>query len=132
MISYTNTATLIYGSTAALTAGNLIIYPNPSAGMINLAINQTGVSQAVSYPQPGLSPIQAYSATPVLAAGAVKDASSYNIKIINVTGEVVKVATSSSANWQANLNSLTPGTYIIQVVNNKDKSLVGKGTFIKM
>jgi len=30
------------------------------------------------------------------------------------------------------VSTLPPGTYVIQVVNDKDKSLVGKGTFVKM
>lgn len=57
---------------------------------------------------------------------------SYNIKIINITGAIIMSATTSSPTWQDNVSNLTPGTYIIQVFNNTDKSLAGKNTFVKM
>ncbi|WP_096356460.1 T9SS type A sorting domain-containing protein [Mucilaginibacter gotjawali] len=56
----------------------------------------------------------------------------YDIKIISTAGALIKTTTTTSASWQDNVSNLTPGTYIIQVVNNKDKSLVGKSTFVKM
>jgi len=121
-ITYSNMVTLTYGNSNRVTASNISIYPNPSNGLLNLAITQTSGSQ-----QPGLSGLQNIGLTPSLAANT-----SYDIEIISITGAVVKSATSASASWQDNVSGLTPGTYIIQVVNDKDKSVVGKSTFVKM
>jgi len=49
-----------------------------------------------------------------------------------MTGSVVVTGNSSSASWQDNVSTLAPGTYVIQVNNNKDNSLVGKSVFVKM
>ncbi|MEO6630510.1 MAG: T9SS type A sorting domain-containing protein, partial [Mucilaginibacter sp.] len=75
-----------------------------------------------------LSGIQSINKNPSLAASN----QSYAIKIVNITGSVVKSATSAQPNWQDDVGTLQPGTYIIQVVNNNDKSVVGKTTFVKM
>jgi hypothetical protein len=95
-------------------AGNLAninVYPNPSHGVINLNIaSSISNSQAVQNPA-------------VL---------SYNIRILDVSGSVVKTATATQLSWQDNLSSLKAGTYIIQVVNNNDNKLVGKSTFVKL
>jgi hypothetical protein len=125
-ISYTSVITLVYGTASTAVANNIDVYPNPSNGVINLAINQ----QAGNAPA-GISALQNLAATPALTAPAAGSAS-YNIRIVSMTGSVVKIASSSSANWQDNLGDLTPGTYVIQVMNNKDNSLVGKSTFVKM
>ena len=119
-ISYSNAVKLSFGS-AVLTKSNINIYPNPASSMVNLAISQNG-NNATTNP----SLLNLGSTAPVPAAQA------YEIKIINITGTVIKSGISASANWQSNVSSLSPGTYIIQVVNDKDKSLVGKGTFVKM
>ena len=86
-----------------------------------------------------MNPDSALSAAHELAAvkwfgtaSSVAGPTSYDIKIVSISGAVVKTAISSSTNWQTNLANLSPGTYIIQVVNQKDNSLVGKSTFVKM
>ncbi|WP_426670216.1 hypothetical protein ACPPVU_03010 [Mucilaginibacter sp. McL0603] len=56
----------------------------------------------------------------------------YNIITVNASGQIVKTATTSQINWQANVSGLLPGTYVLQVVNSSDNSLVGKGTFVKL
>jgi len=124
-ITYSNVITLVYGNSKTTAANNIDVYPNPSSTTINLAINPTNSSA------PGLSALQSRALTPALTNGQIAT-SSYDIEIINITGSVVKTATSSSASWQDNVTGLTPGTYIITVVNNRDKSLVGKSTFVKM
>ncbi|MDF2434206.1 MAG: trimeric autotransporter adhesin [Mucilaginibacter sp.] len=121
-VSYTSMITLSYGN-AATVANNLNIYPNPSNGLINLSVIQNAGS---------LPPAKKTNALPALASINYSGASSYDIKIISTSGYVIKAATSSSANWQANVSNLAPGTYIIQVINNNDNSLVGKRTFIKL
>ncbi len=127
-ITYSSVVTLVYGAAGlAATASNISVYPNPSNGVINLAINQ----QKGNAPA-GISALQSTSITSALASSPLLANASYNIRIVSMTGSVVRTASSSSANWQDNLSSLSPGTYVIQVVNSRDNSLVGKSTFIKM
>jgi hypothetical protein len=52
--------------------------------------------------------------------------------VINITGSIVKTGKTSTPAWQENAENLAEGTYIIQVINNNDNSLVGKATFIKL
>jgi len=119
-ITYSNVVTLIYGNaTTNIVNSNISVYPNPSTGLINLSITP-GTSQ--------IPPLQT-SINPGLPGSTSK---AYDIKIISITGSVIKAATSTTASWQDNISTLTPGTYIIQVLNDGDKSLVGKSTFIKM
>jgi len=114
-VTYSNTVVLMYGNGAMVS--NINIYPNPATSVLNLAINQSGnnIPSLKLNGSAGGSPAQLY-----------------DIKIINITGAVIKSETSANANWQSNVNGLTPGTYVIQVLNDRDKSLVGRGTFIKM
>ena len=126
VITYTNVITLIYGSAANIIAGDISIYPNPSNSMINLSINQGGNSSinSATIQSTGLSTSNA-SGTSVLNV-------SYNIKIMSISGLVIRSATSSNAVWQDNVASLSPGTYIIAVINNLNSKLVGRSTFIKL
>jgi hypothetical protein len=59
-------------------------------------------------------------------------AASYNIRVVNITGSVVKSVSTTQTTWQDNVGDLSPGTYVIQVLNNKDGSVLGKATFIKL
>ncbi|MDB5142329.1 MAG: hypothetical protein JWQ66_1042, partial [Mucilaginibacter sp.] len=77
------------------------VYPNPTANFINLAIN------------------------PNLKVAA------YSIRIINSSGTVVKENVSQQANWSANISNLRPGSYLVQVTNNNDKSIIGIASFVK-
>jgi len=129
-ISYSGIVALSIGSTNTTQAetNNISIYPNPSNGLINLSINPNGSNTVSSASQTtqtnGL--VHSFAAIPATFAA------SYDIKIININGSVIKTASSVSASWHDNVSSLSPGTYIIQVVNNADKTLVGKSTFIKL
>ena len=125
-ITYSNVVTLSYSTLSNNIVNNSInVYPNPSRGIINLAIN-TGLSTSST-----ATTAQTTGTGNALAA-LTGVGQSYGIKIISITGTVVKNTTSSSANWQDNVSNLVPGTYIIQVTNNSDHSLVGKSTFIKL
>jgi trimeric autotransporter adhesin len=126
-ITYSNVVTLMYANTANTLAGNIIVYPNPTGNVINLTINQVNNANFV----PGLSALQNFSNIPGLN-NASNTNLSYGIKIINITGSVVKSATFSQANWRDDVGSFSPGTYIIQVINNKDNSIVGKSSFVKL
>ena len=81
------------------------MYPNPATNVINLSIAQANDDES---------------------------SVSYSITIISANGITVRNEVSSQASWQSNISDLLPGTYIIQVVNNYDDSIVGKGTFIKL
>jgi hypothetical protein len=124
-ISYSNIVTLIYGNSDNANSSNISVYPNPASSVLNLAINQNSENQS-----PGLSALQKLSLTPGINPSA--ESSSFGIKIISTAGSVIKSATSSQPTWQDNISSLVPGTYIIQVVNNSDNSVVGKSTFVKL
>jgi hypothetical protein len=95
-----------------IVSNNISVYPNPASSIINVSVNSGTIAST------GSTGLQ----------GAV----SYGIKIINITGFVVTTATSTASNWQGNVSNLAPGTYILQVVNSSDQSLVGKTTFIKL
>ena len=59
-------------------------------------------------------------------------AASYQITITSSTGALIKQATSAQSTWETAVSNLIPGTYLIQVVDNKDKSLIGKTKFVKL
>ena len=130
-ITYSNVVTLMYQNIKSIAVNHISVYPNPTSNTLNLAINlnntatttaSTTNSSALQTLGTALSVPLAQSSGPAL----------YGIKIFSITGSVVKSATSASSSWQDNVSSLSPGTYIIQVVNNSDNSLIGKSTFIKM
>jgi hypothetical protein len=115
-VSYSNIVTLTFANPGDNLA-NVSIYPNPVAATINLRINPTG------------------NDSPTVLAGsfaATQKPLSYGIKIINVSGSIVKTAVFSEPEWHTDVSNLPPGTYIIQVINYNDNGLVGKGTFIKL
>ena len=104
-ITYSNIQTLSYANTNNAFASNINVYPNPAAATINLSITPNG---------------------------PVTPSNSFNILITNGMGTVIKNANSAQTVWQDNVSNLLPGTYIIQVVNNNDKSVVGKSKFVKL
>ncbi|AYL96301.1 T9SS type A sorting domain-containing protein [Mucilaginibacter celer] len=55
----------------------------------------------------------------------------YRINITNMEGKVVATANASQASWQNNVDAFIPGTYIMQVVDVKDNTLLGVKKFIK-
>jgi hypothetical protein len=101
---YSNT-----GNQIALNGG-MMVYPNPTAGMVNLTIEQTT------------------STTPAASLASA----SYKIEIVNNLGVVVRNATSSTPTWTSDVTSLSPGTYFISVVNASNNSVVGKSAFVKL
>jgi hypothetical protein len=123
-ISYSAVATLNYSASNKDNVNdNLVVYPNPAASVINVTINSGTVSLASN-----LSAVQTVGAATGFTT--LPGSPVYSIKIVNISGAVVKMATFSSNTWQGNVSSLTPGTYIIQVTDAY-RGLVGKGTFVK-
>ncbi|MDB5155078.1 MAG: type sorting protein, partial [Mucilaginibacter sp.] len=79
------------------------IYPNPAVNVINLNVT-----------------------------GKTTGNTSYDILVTNSSGLIVKQATSAQLNWQANVADLLPGTYLVKVLDKKDKSLLGQTKFVKL
>jgi hypothetical protein len=121
-ISYSQVITLLYSNLSnSLTIKTVSVYPNPASNIINLAIAQNSSSTSNS------SVLQTANLTQANNSGPL-----YDIKIISISGTVIKTATSSQPNWQGNVSNLLPGTYIILVQDSNDKSLVGKNMFVKL
>jgi len=79
------------------------IYPNPARTIINLTIN-----------------------TPAAASG------NYRVIVSNSLGMVVRSASLTQPNWATSLSNLLTGTYVVQVLNTLDNSLVGQAKFVKL
>jgi hypothetical protein len=108
-ISYSKIVALTYSNLSNSIDNNIVcIYPNPAINIINLSIDQNTI----------------------VAPGA--DVASYAITIPNGNGLIVKTTISSQTLSQENVGNLLPGTYVVQVVNNNDKSVVGESKFVKL
>jgi hypothetical protein len=108
-VTYSKTVTLMYSTLSNNIANNAIsIYPNPTRGNINVSItpNALSLANASDY--------------------------SFNIIITGSNGTIVKKAISSQLEWQNNVTNLLPGSYVVQIINNKDKTVVGKTKFVKL
>ncbi|ASU34690.1 T9SS type A sorting domain-containing protein [Mucilaginibacter xinganensis] len=107
-IAYSKVVKLMFSNlNNSVTSNPISIYPNPASNMINLEIEKTN------------------------AVGTAKN-HSYTITLISNTGYIVKTATTTSQNWQADITGLISGNYVVHVLDNNNKALVGKGTFIKL
>ncbi|MGN6641136.1 MAG: T9SS type A sorting domain-containing protein, partial [Mucilaginibacter sp.] len=82
---------------------NVSCYPNPAAHDINLTIIPK---------KPGET--------------------SYTIRVTNSVGMTVRYAVIKNTQWQDNISNLLNGTYLIQVVENKNNSIVGQTKFVKL
>ena len=125
-VTYSKIVSLQYSTSGNIPVNAISIYPNPTSGIVNLSITQ---NNGLPFNLPAL---QTLNIIPRLVSNQTVSPKSYDIKIISITGAIIKTAKSSQSNWQENLTGLLPGTYIIQVVNSSDQSLVGKSTFIKL
>ncbi|RYE23985.1 MAG: T9SS type A sorting domain-containing protein [Sphingobacteriales bacterium] len=86
----------------SLAGSNLSVFPNPVTDQVNTLITNENTQ-----------------------------GTNYTINIINTAGAIIKSDKSSRPDWQYNTTNLIPGTYIINVVDNKTNQLAGKGKFIK-
>ena len=103
-ITYSNVVPVMYDNTSNyLNAKNKInVYPNPASSLINLSVPDNS------------------------------SADNFNIRIMNSSGILVKQVASSPNEWKGNISNLLTGTYVIEVINNKDKSVVGQAKFVKL
>ncbi len=120
--TYSNVVTLLYSVNAPSVTNPLSIFPNPTSGMLNISINQPDNSVGNLVTQ----------STATLAASPINNTGTYNIRIVNISGKIIKSAVSSTGSWQDNVSNLTAGTYIITVINNSNNKLVGRSTFVKL
>jgi len=104
-ITYSSIIPVNFDTQSNPVANNSVnIYPNPATSTVTTSVN-----------------------------AAVNDKNPvYKYTITNNYGLVVRQGTSPQANWQTYINDLLPGTYIIQVTNNKDKSFVGQSKLVKL
>ena len=110
-VSYSQVVTIMYSNAASTIAlnGGMMVYPNPTSGMVNLSITQT--SNVAANPAASVS---------------------YRIQVVNNLGLVVRSAVSSTPTWSSDVTSLLPGTYFINVVNAGNNAIVGKSAFVKL
>ncbi|MBS1529600.1 MAG: T9SS type A sorting domain-containing protein [Bacteroidetes bacterium] len=104
-ITYSSIVTLFYAS-ASEYAVKLRIFPNPASSSINVYIAKNN------------------------NMGDFK-IGAYTVKIVNSFGMVVRHGASQEASWQSNISDLQPGTYILQVISQRNNSLIGTGSFVK-
>jgi len=120
-ISYSSNITLSYSNLDQLATNPVSLYPNPTKSLINLTINTVSADG---------------SKNSIGVSGTIKsnssDNSNYTIKIMNASGLIIRHESTRSTTWQTDVKNLLPGTYVMQVYDASNNSLVGKGTFVKM
>jgi len=102
-VTYSNDVGVLFAVPgSSLSDGNLNIYPNPVNSTINLTVTTPPAENT-----------------------------SYNIKLMDGSGKLITEATSEQPAWQSSVSNLQPGTYFIQVFDNKTQGLIGKTKFVK-
>jgi len=102
-ITYSNIVLIDFQATGLVNAGSISVYPNPVGSTLNLNIVSTNIAAAT-----------------------------YSIQLTTSNGDAVKIYNATQTTWQGDVSDLRPGIYIIKVVNNADKSIVGITKFIKL
>jgi hypothetical protein len=111
-ISYSNVVTVMNGNTTnGLVKTGVVIYPNPAKTVLNVSV-LTGFATNTNLTSPDLQ--------------------NYNVQIANILGMVVQTAAITGQNWQTDVTSLMPGTYVLQVLDKNTGKVVGEGTLIKL
>lgn len=108
IVTYSKTIALVYTTDNKLALAPVSVYPNPAINTINVSI------------VPSIKQIPG----PVSV--------SYNIIITGSNGNVVQKAASSQPEWQGTVGNLMPGSYVVQVTDNKNNAVVGQSKFIKL
>ena len=109
-ITYSKPIQLMYSNLSNNLLSNAVsVYPNPATNVINVSITP--------------SPIQLQNAA---------SNNSFAITITGSNGVVVKKAVSSQTDWQGAVGNLLPGSYIVQVINKQNQTVVGKSKFVKL
>ncbi|AYL96300.1 T9SS type A sorting domain-containing protein [Mucilaginibacter celer] len=101
-INYSNIVPLMYTAQPQQEISKISLYPNPTVDIVRTEVQPNGESRV-----------------------------KYKINITNVEGKIMASTTSSQPQWQNNVSSFAPGTYIMQVLNSGDNSIIGFKKFIK-
>jgi hypothetical protein len=103
-VAYSAIASLNYAETSAASAINkVVVYPNPASDVVNIKMATNNAN-----------------------------ANKYTIKISNSSGLMIKELASSQPYLQENITGLTPGTYMIKVINITENKVHGETKFIKL
>ncbi|MBB3054722.1 hypothetical protein FHS11_001132 [Mucilaginibacter gotjawali] len=126
-VSFSNMVMLQFANSINTITQNINIYPNPASNVVNLAIHRAGANSVID-------PVSTQNKITTMAQATItaNEAAVYNIKIVNISGAVIKMATAATDTWQQNITNLLPGTYIITVTNNSNNKLIGRSSFVKM
>jgi hypothetical protein len=118
-VTYSDAVALVYTNGLS---GNLMVYPNPTHGPLNLIIAK--INNTIS--SPGGKPSGGSIPIPTTVTN------NYSVKIVSTSGVLIKTMSTANPNWQTDVSSLMPGSYIIQVANQSNNKLVGQATFVKL
>jgi hypothetical protein len=88
--------------------------------------NNAGIARLNCFPNPAVSNIF------VNFDPKSQGKTTYNIRVTNSTGMVVRFAQIRETSWQSNISNLLTGTYLIQVTDKKDNSVIGQTKFVKL
>jgi hypothetical protein len=115
IITYSNVVTLMYGSLNSLTKTGITVYPNPAKSTLNLAIAE------------GFNP-----GSSTISISKSSSSAAYDVQITNILGSVLNKTTINQQNWHTDVSNFIPGTYVIQVINKINNTVVGQQTFVKL
>ena len=102
---------------------NTITYSN----IVDVKISSQGSSDHVTiYPNPASSNIS------ISFVPKAVSKTTYNLRISNSAGIVVKYAALSEPSWQGNISNLLTGSYLVQIVDSKDNTIIGQTKFVKL
>lgn len=101
-ITYSAIVSVMYTDKPQQIISNISVYPNPALDVLHTEIQADN-----------------------------KAGTSYKVNITNSEGRVLTSSISSQSRWQNNVSGFLPGTYIIQIMNSKDNSVVGIKKFVK-
>jgi hypothetical protein len=106
---------------------NNISYSAPVSLEYTILSNNLSNSNVHVYPNPAKSNI-----TLAIDNGSIAKSPNYKIRISNGSGLMVRDINTSLSNWQGSINDLSTGTYLVQVINSSNGSLVGETKFVKL
>lgn len=97
------------------------------SGVIHVRITERGNKDHFTcFPNPAISTIN-LSFVP-----KSQNKTTYDLKISNSSGIVVKYAVLTDTSWQGNVSSFMTGSYLIQVTDRNDNSIIGQAKFVKL
>ncbi|HJP64268.1 MAG TPA: T9SS type A sorting domain-containing protein, partial [Mucilaginibacter sp.] len=103
---------------------NTITYSNVAD--ITITTGKGNDNHLTCYPNPAINNIS------VCIPAKAQEKNSYALRISNSSGIVVKYAVLTDVNWQGNVSNFLSGTYLIQVIDKKNNTLIGQTKFVKL